>query len=78
MMKSIDPEILNDLQDFSRDNSVGIASGYGLDGRGIGVRFSTEENITFSPQLPDRLRGPHSLSCNGHQRLFDWGKAAGE
>jgi hypothetical protein len=47
----------------SRDSSVGIAIGYGLDGRGSipgeGNRFF------FSAQRPDRLWGPPSLLCNG-------------
>jgi hypothetical protein len=39
---------------------AGIATGYGLNGRGF---FS-------SPQLPDRLWGPPSLQSNGYWGLF--------
>jgi hypothetical protein len=37
----------------SRDSSVGIATGYGLDDRGVGV----ESKFFFSPHRPDRLWG---------------------
>jgi hypothetical protein len=48
----------------SRDSSVGIALGYGLDDRGSGVRL---------PMRPERLRGQPSLLSNGYQGLFPWG-----
>jgi hypothetical protein len=35
--------------------SVGIATGFGLDGRGS---ISGEDKIFFSPQCPDRFWGP--------------------
>jgi hypothetical protein len=54
-----------------RDSSVGIATGYGLDGQGSnpgrGEIFRTS---------PDRPEGPPSLLYNGY-RVFPWGKAAG-
>jgi hypothetical protein len=42
----------------SRDSSVGIATGYGLDDRGVGVRVPVGSRIFSSPRLPDRLWGP--------------------
>jgi hypothetical protein len=59
----------------SRFSSAGIATGYGLDGRGsipgMGNKF-------FSiPQPRDRLRGPPSLLSNGYLGDFPEGKAAG-
>jgi hypothetical protein len=46
------------------DSVVGIATGYGLDDRGIGVRFPVELKIVSSPRRPDRLWGPPSLLSN--------------
>jgi hypothetical protein len=42
----------------SRDGAVCIATGYGLDDRGVGVRVPVESRILFSPRRPDRLWGP--------------------
>jgi hypothetical protein len=39
----------------SRDSVVGIATGYGLDDRGVGVRVPVWSRIFSSPLLPDRL-----------------------
>jgi hypothetical protein len=36
----------------SRDGVVGIATGYGLDDRGVGVRVPVESRIFFSPRRP--------------------------
>jgi hypothetical protein len=35
----------------SRDSSVGIVTGYGLDDRGVGVRVPVESNIFLSPLI---------------------------
>jgi hypothetical protein len=51
---------------MGRDSSVGIATGYGLDGPGIEI-FRTR---------PDRPWGPPSLLYNGY-RVFPGGKYAG-
>jgi hypothetical protein len=40
---------------FPRDSSVGIASGYGLDGRGIGVRLLTGASV-------QTISGTHTAS----------------
>jgi hypothetical protein len=42
-------------QDGGRDSAVGIASGYGLDNRGVGVRVPVGSRIFSSPRRPDRL-----------------------
>jgi hypothetical protein len=42
----------------SRDSAVGIATGYELDDRGVGVRVPVGARIFTSPCRPDRLWGP--------------------
>jgi hypothetical protein len=53
---------------YSRNSSVGIATGYVLDGRdsisGKGKRFFS------TPQRPDWLWGPLSLLSNGYCGIF--------
>jgi hypothetical protein len=39
----------------SRDSAVGIATGYGLDDRGVGVRVPLGSRIFSSPRRPDPL-----------------------
>jgi hypothetical protein len=51
----------------SRDSSVGIALGYGLNDRGSRVRFPVG---TGNSSLH---WGPPSLLSNGYQQLFPWG-----
>jgi hypothetical protein len=53
----------------SRDSVVGIVTGYGLDDRGVGVRFSAESRIFSSSRRPDRLWGPPNLLSNGYRGL---------
>jgi hypothetical protein len=48
-----------------RRSSVGTATGYELDDRGVGVRVSVGSRIFISPYRPGRLWGPPSLS-NGY------------
>jgi hypothetical protein len=60
----------------SRDSSVGIATGYGLDDRGVGVRVPVRSRIFFSPRRPDRLWGPPNLLSNGYGGVLPRGKAA--
>jgi hypothetical protein len=50
----------------SRDNVVGIATGYGLCDQGVGVRVPVGSRIFSSPQSPDRLCSP----SNEYQGLF--------
>jgi hypothetical protein len=56
----------------SRDSSVGIATDYGLDDRGIAVRVPVWSRIFSSPRRPDRLWGPPTLLSNS-----SGGKAGG-
>jgi hypothetical protein len=51
----------------SRDSSVGVATGYRLDGRGVGVRVPVGSRILSSPRRPDRLWGPPSLLSNAYR-----------
>jgi hypothetical protein len=52
---------------------VGIATGYGLDDGGAGVRVPVGLRIFFSPLSPDRLWGPPNLLSNGYRGLFPGG-----
>jgi hypothetical protein len=51
-------------------STVGIATGYGLDGQGIGFRVPVEARIFISPCRPDRFWGPPSLLSNGYRAIF--------
>jgi hypothetical protein len=62
---------IGSIHNGGRDSSVGIATGYGLDGLGIESRWGRD----FS-HSPDRPWGPPSLLYNGY-RVFPGGKAAG-
>jgi hypothetical protein len=57
----------------SRDSVVGIATSYGLDDRGVGVRVSVGSRIFSSSRRPDRLWGSPNLLSNGYQGLFPRG-----
>jgi hypothetical protein len=46
---------------MTRDSSVGIATGYGLDGRGVGVRVPVGSRIFSSQHSPDHF-GTHPAS----------------
>jgi hypothetical protein len=54
----------------NRDSAVGIAIGYGLDDRGVGVRVPVGSNIFSPPRRADRLCGPPNLMYNGYRELF--------
>jgi hypothetical protein len=60
-------------KEMSRDNVVGIATGYGLDDRGVGVRVLVGSRIFSSPRRPDRS-GVHAMGTGGS---FLRGTAAG-
>jgi hypothetical protein len=59
----------------SRDSSVGLATGYRLGDRGVGVRVALGVRIFSSPCPPDRFWGPPSLLSNGYLGSFPGGKA---
>jgi hypothetical protein len=59
----------------SRDSSVGIATGYVLDDRGVAVRVPVGQES--SPSRPDRLWSPPNFLHNGYRVLFPRGKVAG-
>jgi hypothetical protein len=61
------------LMDKRWYSSVGIATGYGLDDREVGVRAPVGSRILSSPRRPGRLWGPHNLLSNGYRRLFPRG-----
>jgi hypothetical protein len=48
----------------SRDSVVDIATSYGLDNRGVGVRVPVGSRIFSSSRYPDRLWGPPNLLSN--------------
>jgi hypothetical protein len=54
----------------SRDIVVCIATGYGLDDQGVGVRVAVGLRMFSSPLRPHRLWGPPSLISNGYKGLF--------
>jgi hypothetical protein len=51
----------------SRDSVVGMATGYGLDDRGIRVLVPVGSRIFTSPSRPNRLWGPPNLLSNGYR-----------
>jgi hypothetical protein len=51
----------------SRNSAVGIETGYGLDGRGVGVRVPVGAKFFSSPQRSDRFWRPPSLLSNGYR-----------
>jgi hypothetical protein len=57
----------------SRDSSVGIATGYGLDDWGVGVRVPVASRIFSSARRPDRLWGPPNPLSNGYRGHFPRG-----
>jgi hypothetical protein len=56
-----------------RGSAFGIATGYGQDDRGVGVRVPIGSKIFSSLRRPDWLRGSTSLLSNGYRGLFPRG-----
>jgi hypothetical protein len=54
------------------NSAAGIATGYGLDSRGIRDRFPSGA-IDFSSQRPDRFSDPPSLVWNGYSGALSFG-----
>jgi hypothetical protein len=50
-----------------RNSAVGIATGYRLDDREVGVRVPAGSRIFSSLRRPDRLWGPPNLLSNGYR-----------
>jgi hypothetical protein len=55
---------------WDRFARAGVATGYGLHGRGVGVRVPVGSRIFPSPRRPDRLWGLPSLLYSGYRGLF--------
>jgi hypothetical protein len=67
----LDPSHVDSFRLVSRDSSVDIATGYGLDGRGS---IPGKSKIFVStPQRLDRLWDPPSFLINGYRGLFPRG-----
>jgi hypothetical protein len=58
----------------SRDEVVGIVTGYGLANRGVEVRVPVGSRIFSFPSRPDRLWDPLNLLSNVERGLFPRGK----
>jgi hypothetical protein len=61
----------------SRGGSVGIATGYGLDDRGVGFRAPVGSRIFFFPRRRVRFCGPLASYPVGSSGSFRGGKEAG-
>jgi hypothetical protein len=62
-----------ELRLFGPSSAVGIATGYGLDDRVVGVRVSVGSRIFSSLRRPGRLWGPPNFISNGYRELFPRG-----
>jgi hypothetical protein len=59
-----------------RDSVVGIATSYGLDDQGVGVRVPVGSRIFSSPRSSDRLWGPPNLITNWYRGVKRPGREA--
>jgi hypothetical protein len=60
-----------------RNSAVDIATGYGLDGRGVGVRVPVRARFFSSPVRPDRFWGQPAYYPVGIEGSSPGGKMAG-
>jgi hypothetical protein len=69
--------IYNIIRNYmSKDSVVGIATGYRLDDRGVGVRVPVVSRIFSSQRCADRLRGPPNLLSNRYRGVKRPGREA--
>jgi hypothetical protein len=59
----------------SQDSTLGIATGYQLDGREVVVRVPVGSRFFSSPCCPHQFWDTSSLLSNGYQERFPWGTA---
>jgi hypothetical protein len=72
----------NDLQFliyYKHGSAVSIATGYGLDRRGVEILVPVVARFFSSPHRPDRFWGSPSLQCDGYRGggAFSGSKAPG-
>jgi hypothetical protein len=60
-----------------RDSAIGIATGYGLDDRGVGDQVPLRSRMFSPPRRPDRLWGHTTYYPIGTGGYFPRGNAAG-
>jgi hypothetical protein len=60
--------LLRVILNQSRDSSVGIATGYGMNDRVVGVRVSVGSRIFSSPRRPDWIWGSPNLPSNRYRK----------
>jgi hypothetical protein len=56
-----------------RDSAIGMATGYGLAGQGVGVRVPIGSKIFTSPRRPHQLWGPPNRLSNEYHGIFPQG-----
>jgi hypothetical protein len=62
----LETSVSHEAQIMSRDSSVGIATGCGMEDRGVGVRDMVGSRMLPSPCRPHRLWDPSNPISNGY------------